>query len=79
MPEPERVLATVAYRGGHLERLRGRLRPRRAAPLARDDAAGIAAALQQADVAVLAGDLDERFLDPRGRPACAGSTATTPG
>jgi phosphoglycerate dehydrogenase-like enzyme len=28
----------------------------------RDDAAGIAAALERADVAVLAGDLDERFL-----------------
>jgi phosphoglycerate dehydrogenase-like enzyme len=68
VPEPERVLATVSYRGAHLERLRAAFAPAPLTQVARDDGAGIAAALQHADVAVLAGDLDERFLDPQRAP-----------
>ncbi|HET7767253.1 MAG TPA: D-2-hydroxyacid dehydrogenase [Chloroflexota bacterium] len=62
MPEIDRVLATVSYTGAHLERLRAAFAPAEVLHLRRDDAAGIAAALETADVAVLAGDLDDRFL-----------------
>jgi phosphoglycerate dehydrogenase-like enzyme len=62
MPAIEVVLATVPYQGAHLERLRGAFEPARFVHVRRDDAAAIGAALEVADVAVLAGDLDERFL-----------------
>ncbi|MGH2369723.1 MAG: NAD(P)-dependent oxidoreductase, partial [Chloroflexota bacterium] len=62
MPEIDAVVATVAYRGEHLERLRAAFAPAEFIHLRRDDQAGIAAALERAEVAVLAGDLDERFL-----------------
>jgi phosphoglycerate dehydrogenase-like enzyme len=62
MPSIDYVLATVAYQGDHLARLRAAFAPSEVHLVRRNDAAGIAAALQEADVAVLAGDLDERFL-----------------
>ncbi|MDQ3701644.1 MAG: D-2-hydroxyacid dehydrogenase [Chloroflexota bacterium] len=62
MPEVEYVLATVSYQGEHLEKLRGACAPADVVVLRRDDAGGIATALERADVAVLAGDLDERHL-----------------
>ncbi|HEU5318303.1 MAG TPA: D-2-hydroxyacid dehydrogenase [Chloroflexota bacterium] len=62
MPDIAFVLATVPYAGPHLARLRGAFAPASVTQLRRDDATGIAAALERADVAVLAGDLDERFL-----------------
>ena len=62
MPDISFVLATVSYTGSHLTRLRAAFAPAELLQLRRDDAAGIAAALERADVAVLAGDLDERFL-----------------
>lgn len=62
MPEVEYVLATVPYQGEHLERLLDAFAPADVELLRRDDAPGIAGALERADVAVLAGDLDERHL-----------------
>jgi phosphoglycerate dehydrogenase-like enzyme len=63
MPAIDVVLTTVSYEGDHLERLRRAFAPAELLHLRRHDGAGIAAALQRADVAVLGGDLDERFLD----------------
>ncbi len=68
MAEINRVLATVAYRGEHLLRLERAFAPAPLVHLRWDDAEGIAAALQEAEVAVLAGDLDQRFLDPQTAP-----------
>ena len=62
MPSIDYVLATVPYQGEHLARLRRAFAPAVLHQLRRDDMAGIAAALERADVAVLAGDLDDRFL-----------------
>ncbi|MBI3971616.1 MAG: D-2-hydroxyacid dehydrogenase [Chloroflexi bacterium] len=62
MPEIKTVLATVPYSGAHLDRLRAAFAPAEFIHLRRDDTEGIAAALERADVAVLAGDLDERSL-----------------
>jgi len=62
MPTIDYVLATVPYQGEHLEKLRAAFAPSEVHFLRRNDAEGIAAALERADVAVLAGDLDERFL-----------------
>jgi len=62
MPDISCVLATVAYTGAHLARLRDAFAPAELIHLRRDDASGIATALERADVAVLAGDLDDRFL-----------------
>src|SRR5918912_251000 len=62
MPSIDYVLATVSYQGEHLERLRRAFAPAEIRQARRDDAPGIAQALERADVAVLAGDLDERFL-----------------
>ncbi len=62
MPDIVSVLATVPYQGEHLARLRAAFAPADVTLLRRDDTAGIAAALETADVAVLAGDLDERHL-----------------
>ena len=68
MPTIDHVLATVPYQGEHLARLRAAFAPAEVTLLKRNDAEGIAQALRTADVAVLAGDLDERFLDPLGAP-----------
>ena len=62
MPDVSLVLATVPYTGAHLARLREAFAPAEVVQLRRNDAAGIASALERADVAVLAGDLDARFL-----------------
>ena len=62
MPSIDYVLATVSYQSEHLERLRAAFAPAEIHQVRRSDAEGIAAALERADVAVLAGDLDERFL-----------------
>jgi phosphoglycerate dehydrogenase-like enzyme len=62
MPEIERVLATVPYQGAHLARLRAAFSPAEVLQLRRDDAAEIQRVLQTADVAVLAGDLDDRHV-----------------
>jgi phosphoglycerate dehydrogenase-like enzyme len=56
------VLATVAYTGSHLERLKEILAPAEVIFVDSEDAAGIAAALTRVDVAVLRADLDQRFL-----------------
>ncbi len=56
------MLATVAYRGALLDRLRGACAPAELIQVARDDDAGIRAALADAEIAILAGDLDERHL-----------------
>jgi phosphoglycerate dehydrogenase-like enzyme len=68
MPPIRTVLVTVSYAGAHLERLRAALGDAELLHVRRDDAAGVAAALQRADVAVIAGDLDRRFVDPQGAP-----------
>jgi phosphoglycerate dehydrogenase-like enzyme len=62
MTEITTVLTTVAYSGNHMERLRTAFAPAEFIHLSRSDDLGIASALERADVAVLAGDLDERFL-----------------
>lgn len=62
MPDIATVLTTVTYTGAHLRRIRDALSPAELIHLRRDDAAGIATALERADVAILAGDLDDRFL-----------------
>ncbi|TVY09202.1 D-2-hydroxyacid dehydrogenase [Paenibacillus cremeus] len=56
------VLATVEYKGAHLEKLKEAFAPAKLLLVDRRDDAAIEAALQEADVAVLAGDLDERHL-----------------
>jgi phosphoglycerate dehydrogenase-like enzyme len=63
MPEIHAVLATVQYSADHLARLRAAFGSAEFIHLRRGDAAGIERALHDVDVAVLAGDLDERFLD----------------
>jgi phosphoglycerate dehydrogenase-like enzyme len=56
------VLATVPYTGWHLEKLRTALEPSKFIHLDKNDEAGIAEALKEADVAILAADLDDRFI-----------------
>jgi phosphoglycerate dehydrogenase-like enzyme len=56
------VLATVRYRQPNLSRLRGLFGEAEFIHLDQNDEAGIAAALQRVDVAVLAADLDDRYL-----------------
>lgn len=56
------VLATVRYEPDELDRLRRAFEPAEFVHVQPEDAAGVAAALEKADVAVLAGDLDERHL-----------------
>ncbi|TBL79890.1 D-2-hydroxyacid dehydrogenase [Paenibacillus thalictri] len=57
------VLATVPYTGWHLEKLRNAFGPEvHFIHLSKDDTAGIAEALEEADVAILQSDLDERYL-----------------
>jgi phosphoglycerate dehydrogenase-like enzyme len=62
MPAIDVVLATVPYQGQALARLREAFAPAELVHCRRQDDAAIAAALERADVAVLAGDLDERFI-----------------
>lgn len=61
MKEIRVVMTTVSYEQKHLERLREIFEPAEFIHLNIDDSEGIAAALQRADVAVLKGDLDERY------------------
>jgi phosphoglycerate dehydrogenase-like enzyme len=56
------VLATVRYGPDELDRLRRAFEPAEFVHVQPGDAEGIAAALEKVDVAVLAGDLDERHL-----------------
>ncbi len=56
------VLATVPYTGWHIEKLRAAFAPAKVVQVDKSDAAGIARALEEADVAVLAGDLDDRTI-----------------
>lgn len=57
-----RVLATVPFAPEEMAQLRAAFAPAELIHLDADDAGGIAAALQDVDVAVLAGDLDDRHL-----------------
>ncbi|MEN3151265.1 D-2-hydroxyacid dehydrogenase [Neorhizobium sp. IRAMC:178] len=56
------VLATVPYDPAELDELRQAVAPARFIHCAPDDAEGINAALQEVDVAIIAGDLDDRFI-----------------
>jgi phosphoglycerate dehydrogenase-like enzyme len=56
------VLSTVRYQGSNLERLRAMVAPARFIAVSPDDDEAIRGALQEVDVAVLAADLDDRFL-----------------
>ena len=57
------ALVTVRYRDDHMATLREALAPGKVVHVRPDDAEGVAEALGEADVAVLAGDLDRRFVD----------------
>jgi phosphoglycerate dehydrogenase-like enzyme len=57
------VLTTVRYDQAHLDRLREIFAGSEFVHVSPDDTAGIAEALKTVDVAVLAADLDERYLD----------------
>ncbi|NKY58368.1 D-2-hydroxyacid dehydrogenase [Nocardia flavorosea] len=61
--EVHSVLATVMYTPDEIEQLRQAFAPAEFAHLHPGDAAGIAATLEHADVAVLVGDIDKRHLD----------------
>ncbi|MDZ7736273.1 MAG: D-2-hydroxyacid dehydrogenase [Gammaproteobacteria bacterium] len=63
MPAIRVVLATVTYERPQLDTLRQIFEPAEFIHCDRRDQACIAAALKRADIAVLAGDLDDRFLD----------------
>src|SRR5690348_17321845 len=56
------VLSTVYYQDEHFQKLAEAFAPAKVIRLRRDDHEGIQEALKTADVAVLGGDLDERFL-----------------
>lgn len=65
MPEKRsihKVLATVRYKDANLARLKSAFGDAEFVHLAPDDANGIAEALKTVDVAVLASDLDKRFV-----------------
>ncbi len=62
MPEIKSALLTVRYQGQHLETLKQALAPAAIVHLDPSDGAGIVEALKTVDVAILAGDLDERFV-----------------
>ncbi|MFC4376272.1 D-2-hydroxyacid dehydrogenase [Nocardia halotolerans] len=59
--EIRRVLATVLFEPPEIEQLRQAFAPAEFVHVHPGDAAGIARALEHVDVAVIAGDLDERF------------------
>lgn len=63
MAEISTVFATVPYRGAHLERLIREFAPAEVVQVARDDTARVSRLLQIADVAVIAGPIDQRFID----------------
>lgn len=56
------VLATVPYQASELAELSSAVAPARFVHCAADDADTISATLQDADVAIIAGDLDDRFI-----------------
>ena len=56
------VLTTVPYTDWHLDRLREAFEPAKLIHADKSDRAGISAALKEADVAVLGGDLDDQIL-----------------
>lgn len=58
----ETVLGTLGYGEADLDQLRAAFAPAEFIHCRPDDEAAIAAALQRADVALLAGDLDDRYL-----------------
>ncbi|MEQ0558235.1 D-2-hydroxyacid dehydrogenase [Amycolatopsis sp. NEAU-NG30] len=62
-PEIRSVLATVMFGEDHLDQLRRAFAPAEVVHVQPWDADGIAAALEHADVAVIAGDLDHRYVD----------------
>jgi phosphoglycerate dehydrogenase-like enzyme len=62
MPEILTALVTVRYGEAQMARLRKALAPARIVEADRRDDAAIRAALERADVAIVAGDLDRRFL-----------------
>jgi len=64
-PPIEAVLLTVPYSDGEIAQLAAAFAPARVITVPADDHAGIEAALAVADVAVLQGDADERFLNGR--------------
>ncbi|GAA3392780.1 D-2-hydroxyacid dehydrogenase [Cryptosporangium minutisporangium] len=61
--EIQSVLATVTFEAEELEQLRRAVAPAEFVQRAPWDAAGIAEALERADVAIISGDLDRRHLD----------------
>ncbi len=62
MPNIRSALLTVRYKDQHLQRLKELLAPAEIVHIEPNDAAGIEKALKTVDVAILAGDLDERFV-----------------
>jgi phosphoglycerate dehydrogenase-like enzyme len=63
----ERVVVVdteVPFRGAHWQRLVDAIKPDRLVAVSPKDEAGFAAALDEAEIAVLAGDLDERHVRP---------------
>jgi phosphoglycerate dehydrogenase-like enzyme len=58
----ECALVTVPYDGWYLRQLEEALAPAEVVKLSRDDRAGVSAALQRADVAIIDGGIDDRFL-----------------
>lgn len=60
--EIQSVLATVPYNSEELAELRAAVAPARFMHCEATDADAISAALQDADVAIIAGDLDDRFI-----------------
>ncbi|MCU6796549.1 D-2-hydroxyacid dehydrogenase [Paenibacillus sp. WQ 127069] len=61
--EIKNVLVTVEYAENHMARLKEALSPANIIHLSTKDASGIEEALKIADVALLHGDLDDRFLN----------------
>ncbi|MDF2958669.1 MAG: 2-hydroxyacid dehydrogenase [Paenibacillus sp.] len=61
--EIKTVMATVAFEGAHLQRLKEAFAPANVILVDRRDEDGVSEALKEADVAVLHGDLDERFFN----------------
>ena len=61
MPEIRKVLSTVTYTGSDLERFRSIIAPSELVILDSDDEAGILREIEDADVAVLRSDLDEKY------------------
>ena len=57
------VMATLGYQGAHWERLMQAVAPGRIVRVDRQDDAAVRAALADAEVALIAGDLDPRYLD----------------